>query len=324
MAKSRLLAQQITRRLAYESAFQMLAGRQPLSQHSVRQRYASTTSKGASSAVPINSILGSTSPPTAPRSKSTRYLRTLLKIVSFFFLGSIGGTLASGIIIPPPLPIPDSDDDAALLSKLKRDASALNLVRKLRSPESKSEGWIEYEAFMGLPDEIRDRNMTAGALRGTRAFGLRRMWWNRQKRELVGVIFLGGGVAGWPGVVHGGALATVLLDAIATVGLVGPKEIRGLMTGGNAEDVDQETVREFGIRYLTPTNANRLYILRAEFQDGGDQIIECWLEDASSGRTTVKSVGKVGEQHVIALGDGSDTSDSRVMGWLSKILPGQA
>ena len=261
----------------------------------------STSTPPPSTVVPIDPILSPAAPPTPPRSRSTRYLRPMITVLAFFLLGSVGGGIVAGILVPPPLPIPDGEEDAALFAKLKRDLAMLEVVKELRSPEGKDSGWIEYEAFMGMPEEVRDHNMSAGVLRGTRGIGLRRMWWNSKKQELVGVVFLGGALAGWPGVVHGGVVATVLMEGIATVGNGGPQEIRGSKSGIIGQNVEDEMVREFGIRYLKPTNANRLFIVRAEYTDQQDDTVTCWVEDALSGRTTAIATGKVGRQKIIAL-----------------------
>ena len=261
----------------------------------------STSTPPSSTGVPIDPILNPAAPPTPPRSRSTRYLRPMITVLAFFLVGSVSGGIVAGVLIPPPLPVPDGEEDAALFAKLKRDLTMLEVVKELRSPESKDSGWVEYEAFMDMPEEVRDHSMSAGVLRGTRGIGLRRMWWNSKKQELVGVVFLGGALAGWPGVVHGGAVATILMEGIATVGNGGPQEIRGSMLATTGQNVEDEMVRDFGIRYLKPTNANRLFIVRAEYNDQQDDTVTCWIEDAMSGRTTAIATGKVGRQRIIAL-----------------------
>lgn len=47
--------------------------------------------------------------------------------------------------------------------------------------------------------------------------GVFRVFWNEAEKRSISVVFFGGGLSGWPGVVHGGAIATVLDEALGTV-----------------------------------------------------------------------------------------------------------
>lgn len=44
-----------------------------------------------------------------------------------------------------------------------------------------------------------------------------RVFWNHKEKKAINVVYLGWGTSGWPKVVHGGALATVLDEHLARV-----------------------------------------------------------------------------------------------------------
>lgn len=56
---------------------------------------------------------------------------------------------------------------------------------------------------------------------GARGYGVQRVFWNEATEELIVVIWFGQGTTGWPGIAHGGGIATLLKDALSRV-VVGP------------------------------------------------------------------------------------------------------
>jgi hypothetical protein len=64
-------------------------------------------------------------------------------------------------------------------------------------------------------EETSGRKGILGAMSGTRGLGVQRAFWNPETKELVAVVWIGGGLAGWPGVAHGGAIATIFEEAMA-------------------------------------------------------------------------------------------------------------
>ncbi|KAK8215915.1 hypothetical protein IWZ01DRAFT_538882 [Phyllosticta capitalensis] len=97
--------------------------------------------------------------------------------------------------------------------------------------------------------------------------GPRRVWWNAQKDQGVSVGWAGSGVAGWPTVVHGGAIATALIEAVQ-LGWEGAWEHK--FGGGGGETAQSaspsHTPRvqplQLDLTYLAPTRANEFYVLR--------------------------------------------------------------
>lgn len=97
---------------------------------------------------------------------------------------------------------------------------------------------------------------------GARGLGVQRVFWNQGQGELVAVQWFGGGVSGWPGVTHGGAIATVLSEKMGMAAKLGTG------TGGDA------VLRELELQYKKPTYANAFYVLRVktEGQENGVQV----------------------------------------------------
>lgn len=71
-----------------------------------------------------------------------------------------------------------------------------------------------------------------GVMSGTRGLGVQRAFWNAETREMVAVVWIGGGLAGWPGVAHGGAIATVMEEVMARM-VRGPEGAIGKYTAFN-------------------------------------------------------------------------------------------
>lgn len=187
-----------------------------------------------------------------PPRRHRRSLRPLIYSTLFLAAGLVTGNIVRFTIAPPPLPDPDTDMDDALQGKLREELDALPQVReheRLTATEAewvevgpwgalvarsradsgvdvggKKEwfgGWLggeerekeggEVVVFEGLlGDEKHAVSQTLAAMKG---FGPARKFVNRATRETVLVFWVGGGLTGWPGVAHGGALATAFLEA---------------------------------------------------------------------------------------------------------------
>ena len=218
-------------------------------------------------------------PPTAPsvpespkKSWSRPTSRSLIYAAAFFFVGFSLGKVVSAIVIPPPLPLPDSPEDEFFLSKLREDVNDLPLVKELRTQR---EEWLEYEAYMNQPQEIKAKSLPAGIMQGSRGLGVQRIFWNKKERRLITIIYFGGALAGWPGVTHGGAIATVIQES--------------LEIAANGPPFDQTSSGQFRLanmelRYRKPTTANALFAVRAEVDESS--LDKSYEEDA---RVNVKA-----------------------------------
>lgn len=156
-----------------------------------------------------------------------------------------------------------------ILESLEQDIDRLEIVQSLRkqsfnlhtdAPLSASgagdkfkvKGWVEVDV-----DSRRDVLGGKGlldAMSGTRGLGVQRAFWNAETGELVAVVWIGGGLAGWPGVAHGGAIATIFEETMARM-VKGPD--------GNVEPKHRPD--SISITYAKPTYSLDFYILRASF-----------------------------------------------------------
>lgn len=178
---------------------------------------------------------------------------------------------ARQIAAPLGLPIPGSQEDKLILESLGQDVDRLEIVQTLRkqsfnlhadtpiSPAGSGEkfkvkGWVEVDFDFAKGEEAEGRKGILGALSGTRGLDVQRAFWNAETKEMVAVVWMGGGLAGWPGVAHGGAIATVFEETMARM-------VRG--PSGTVEPIHRPT--SLSITYAKPTYSLDFYVLRASF-----------------------------------------------------------
>lgn len=141
-----------------------------------------------------------------------------------------------------------------MIAYIHQQAATLPVVQSL----SADPAWVSHEAYTSLPPAERARRITTGALAGARALGgFQRVFTHVQTGEVVTVVWLGGAVAGWPGVTHGGAIATMLDE---TLGRCAARGLEG-STGVTAH---------LELNYLTPVQTNGFYVVRATPQVAPD------------------------------------------------------
>ena len=205
----------------------------------------------------------------------------------FLVVGMGAGNLVSSLVFPPPLPEPGTEVDEFFAARARADLGKLPLVRELRA---RRDAWLEYDAYMALGPDEAARSMTAALLAGARALAVQRVFWNKAERRIISVVFLGGAMAGWPGVLHGGASATMLQENLERV--AGGPEF-------GAEGKGDYRLRDFTIDYRKPAYANRLYVVRAEVEGGSEDgvpvqaeiKVKSTLEDASDGSIVCEAHG---------------------------------
>lgn len=173
----------------------------------------------------------------------------MISAAIFLFLGFTIGTAVRAVVSPPPPILPGTKVDDALAADIRAAAAELPVVKHLLSdPEWSS---FHHDAYDGIPPESRPQRITTGPLAGTRGVGAyQHVFHNRSTGEVVAVVYLGPGTIGWPGVVHGGAIATLLDEHSARAAL---KDLAG---GG-------VLTANLDIVYKRPTLASDIYVLRA-------------------------------------------------------------
>ncbi|KAH7065026.1 hypothetical protein B0J12DRAFT_734411 [Macrophomina phaseolina] len=220
-------------------------------------------------------------PPPPPPPRARRSLRPFILSTLFLAAGLVAGNIVRFTIAPPPLPDPGTDMDDALQGKLRDELDALPVVREHEALLSSSGGeWVEVEAWGALGGARRprpqlggrtvawgkerrgglsaalpllddERHVVSQTLAAMKGFGPARRFANRRTRESVTVFWVGGGLTGWPGVAHGGALATAFLEAFGWVGGKAPEDKR------TAEPA------KLTLTYLAPTMASNFFVLKA-------------------------------------------------------------
>ncbi len=116
---------------------------------------------------------------------------------------------------------------------------------------------------------------------------MQQIFWNVQEKRAISVVYFGAGLCGWPGIVHGGATATVMDEALGRVAI----RLFEARTGVTAR---------LEVGYKRPVRAGGWYVVRAErvpAEEGerdGDGERKMWvrgtLEDLD-GRVCVEARG---------------------------------
>nr|POE59312.1 putative mitochondrial membrane protein fmp10 [Quercus suber] len=197
-----------------------------------------------------------------------------------FGLGA--GNLVANYIAPPLMPEAGSHEDGVLMADLNRRldeefkvkvlrGKCLGVAKQLRGEEG---GWVEI-----LPSVERSETGLVGNLQGAKGLGAERVFWDRSNKSLVAVVWYGGSVSGWPGLTHGGVIATTLSDKLALAAALAqgqraegisaaaiPQRMPG--TGNHAKMFAPSTTPpdpiKLSLTYKKPTYANNFYTIRVQ------------------------------------------------------------
>ncbi|KAI0388784.1 hypothetical protein F5Y17DRAFT_451638 [Xylariaceae sp. FL0594] len=220
----------------------------------------------------------------------------------FLLLGTTAGTLFRLTVAPPALPVPGSDEDAYMESAIRAKGAALPLVQQLSSDPA----WTSWDAYEGISRTTPNQNqnetsgtttstqnisaaqsrITSGPMSGSSGLAFQRIFHNASTGEVVTVVYLGAGLAGWPGVVHGGALATLLDESLGRCAILRFPSRTGVTA--NLE-----------LRYRRPTLTNNFYVLRtrpldADESGGQKSDRKLWVKgtlETENGKTCVEAKG---------------------------------
>lgn len=129
---------------------------------------------------------------------------------------------------------PGSLEDAGYLQQLTAEYENLPLVQQLREEiavdqvtGARAPAWREWAAYRALWDptstiasiERRKNTLTTGPCAGSAGLAAQSIFYNERTQTLILFVNFGAGTCGWPGVVHGGAIATVLDEGLGRVAL---------------------------------------------------------------------------------------------------------
>ncbi|TKA78518.1 hypothetical protein B0A55_01982 [Friedmanniomyces simplex] len=210
---------------------------------------------------------------------------TLLWTTLSLALGLMAGNTTLHIISPPPMPEPGTHEDRILIADLNKRIDQEFLVKVLRGKclgvakqlKGSSEArWVEV--IPPIDEEGRwNGDELVSHMQGAKGLGVERVFWDRDDQKLVAIIWFGGALSGWPGVTHGGAIATVLAEkgALAAALVEGrrdrpstaaatPQRLPG--TGSHAKIFApaerHEDPAQLSLSYVKPTQANNFYVIR--------------------------------------------------------------
>jgi len=220
--------------------------------------------------------------------------------------------------MPPPPHLPNTSEDVALLARLHRDTDALPIVNELRSHPDE---WIESPAYGELPEPHKVSTLTAGTMGGSRGLSVNILFWNQKENRSISLIHFGGALAGWPGITHGGAIATVLLENLERVAR-GIEPSHDGWANGFAETME--------LQYRSPTFAQKFYVIRAEVDESAAtnsesrvRIVKATLESADKGMICVEATARCKSHFPVAtvLGSSADGTEptSIVHSWYRAI-----
>ncbi|GFG10530.1 uncharacterized protein C26H8.11c [Aspergillus lentulus] len=140
-----------------------------------------------------------------PPAAKSRWPRRLAYAGIFGGLGVAAGKWMDEKVSAPA--VPGTVEDAAKLEEITHVFEhGLPIVQELRN----NPDYVESNAYEGFSEEDKAHRLTSGPLRGSRGLALQKVFYNDKEKKVISVVYLGSGLEGWPTVVHGGALATVL------------------------------------------------------------------------------------------------------------------
>ncbi|KAF5876988.1 putative thioesterase family protein [Botrytis fragariae] len=216
--------------------------------------------------------------PSSPKRK--RSLRPTIYASLFLLIGLTTGQYVSLVLSPPALPEPSSPSDELMTSWLHAQASKIPLVQSL----TEDPVWQSWDAYSTFTPEERPHRLTTGPLGGSRSIGgYQRVFYNSTTGEFISIVYLGGALGGWPGVVHGGLIATIMDESL------GRCAIRQLAAGTGV-------TAQLSLQYLKPSVTNAFYVVRCTpviGEEGGGER-KRWVEgrlETLEGRVCVEAKG---------------------------------
>ena len=202
----------------------------------------------------------------AEQTKKPRSRRRIISALIFLLVGTAAGSSVRLLLDPPTPPLPGTKEDGYTIEVIRSQAAQLPVVKSL----SADPAWESWPAYAGLPADHLTKRLTSGPLAGSRGLGAyQQIFHNASTGEVVTVLWFGPGTAGWPGVVHGGTIATILDE---NCGRCAAQRLPG-GTGVTAR---------LELNYLAPTLSNGFYVVRALPMLDGDLADE--TERSKSGR----------------------------------------
>ncbi|CBF78210.1 ubiquitin-specific protease UBP6 [Aspergillus nidulans FGSC A4] len=151
--------------------------------------------------------------------------------------------------LDPPL-TPGSPMDESLTNWYNDAVDKLPLMKELRE----NPDYVETKVYGNFSKEDKAQRLTSGPLSGASRLAFQRVFWNHKDKTAYNFVYIGHGMEGWPFVVHGGALATVLDEHLARVAIQHFPE-RTAVTAN------------LDINYLRAATSNGIYVFSAKLDE---------------------------------------------------------
>lgn len=198
--------------------------------------------------------------PNAAPSLLRKYRGIILWTSVGLAVGGTTGIMASHTIAPPPHPLPGTHEDGILMQDLNARIDSEFKVKVLRGKCTAVAASLRGDegVWRELDPKTLDGSLVKDSLGGARSLGVQRVFWNEKEHELVAVVWFGGAMSGWPGVTHGGGIATVLADKMT----LAARLAKGIIPAQDASHGPSEPTR-LDLTYKKPTYANAFYVVRA-------------------------------------------------------------
>jgi uncharacterized protein (TIGR00369 family) len=148
-----------------------------------------------------------------------------------------------------------------MVTWIKNQAERLPMVQSLSTDPT----WTSYDAYSSVPEDQLAVRLTSGPLGGARAIGaFQRIFYNNESGEIVTVIWFGGAIQGFPGVVHGGITSTIMDEVLGRCAVKNFTAKTGVTA--NLE-----------VNFLKPVVTNAFYVVRAVPQLEGQTDRKGWV-----------------------------------------------
>lgn len=197
----------------------------------------------------------------------TWFTRTVITLIAFTF-GFVN--LTSVVLSHFPMPFePGSSEDHEELQLLAEELDSFPLVQELRNSFSTDHAtneeygafkeWVAYRGFSDPTStsaslERRENMFSTGPLKGSRGLAAQCVFWNEESKVAFVFVNFGEATCGWPGIVHGGAISTVVEETLGRVATENRSE-------GNM------TTKNMNIRFKAKCEPGQWYVVMAQQVD---------------------------------------------------------
>jgi len=161
---------------------------------------------------------GAPLPPPPPPPSARRWRPRWTTVTIAVLSATLGFYQVRSILANLVITLPSESEQAQDLATAYRIYEELDLVQSLRSSWNMVDGkqepeWKEYTAYQAMTEpKERAGRLTTGPLGNPHGVAAQKIFYS--KNAMVHFVCFGNGTTGWPRVVHGGALATILDESL--------------------------------------------------------------------------------------------------------------